>query len=101
MKQPRLEVKGIDVVRSSFPASFRVFMDSFLRKLLTDVPKKELDDMILKFREDMKTFDVLDIAKNTSVKFVSQDGTKNYNPDSRTPFHFELATPVQAKAVCI
>ena len=98
LKQPRLEVKGIDVVRSSFPASFRKFMDSFLRKLLTDVPKKELDDMILKFREDMKTFDVLDIAKNTSVKFVSQDGTKNYNPDSRLPFHFELATPVQAKA---
>jgi hypothetical protein len=98
LKQPRLEVKGIDVVRSSFPASFRVFMDSFLRKLLTNVPKKELDDMILKFREDMKTFDVLDIAKNTSVKFVSQDGTKNYNPDSRTPFHFELATPAQAKA---
>lgn len=98
LKQPRLEVKGIDVVRSSFPASFRKFMDSFLRKLLTDVPKKELDDMILKFREDMKTFDVLDIAKNTSVKFISQDGTKNYNPDSRLPFHFELATPAQAKA---
>ena len=51
--------------------------------------------MILKFREDMKTFDVLDIAKNTSVKFVSQDGTKNYNPDSRT--NFILNYPVQPR----
>ena len=64
-------------------------MDSFLRKLLTAVPKKELDDMILKFREDMKTFDVLEIAKNTSVKFVSQDGVQNYNPEDRRPLQFE------------
>jgi DNA polymerase elongation subunit (family B) len=98
LKQPRLEVKGIDVVRTSFPASFRKFMDSFLRKLLTAVPKKELDDMILKFREDMKTFAVIDIAKNTSVKFVSEDGTKNYNPESRRALQFEKATPAAVKA---
>ena len=98
LKQPRLEVKGIDVVRTSFPASFRKFMDSFLRKLLTAVPKKELDGMILKFREDMKAFDVIDIAKNTSVKFVSEDGTKNYNPESRRPLQFEKASPAAVKA---
>ncbi len=98
LKEPKLEVKGIDVVRSSFPLSFRKFMDSFLRKLLTDTPKKELDEMILKFKEEIKTLSILDIAKNTSVKFVSQDGTKNYNPESRTPFHFEKSTPAQSKA---
>jgi DNA polymerase elongation subunit (family B) len=98
LKQPRLEVKGIDVVRTSFPASFRTFMDSFLRKLLTAAPKKELDDMILKFREDIKTLDVLDIAKNTSVKFVSQDGVHNYNPDNRRPLQFVKGTPAQVKA---
>lgn len=64
-----MEVKGIDVVRSSFPASFRKFMDAFLRKLLTDTPKKEIDDMVLKFREDIKTFDVLDIPKKYFCKF--------------------------------
>ena len=98
LKQPRLEVKGIDVVRTSFPASFRKFMDTFLRKLLTAVPKKELDDMILKFREDMKSFDVLEIAKNTSVKFVSQDGVHNYNPEDRRALQFVKGTPAQAKA---
>lgn len=98
LDKPELEVKGIDVVRTSFPASFRKFMDSFLRKLLTAVPKKDLDDMILEFRDKVKTLDVLEIAKNTSVKFVSQDGSKNYNPETRRPFQFEKATPAQVKA---
>jgi hypothetical protein len=99
LKEPKLEVKGIDVVRTSLPASFRKFMDGFLRKLLTSVPKKELDAMILKFREDVKTLDVLDIAKNTSVKFVSANGMHNYNPDERKPFQFVKGTPAQVKAV--
>ena len=98
LKEPRMEVKGIDVVRTSFPSSFRTFMDSFLRKLLTASPKKELDDMILKFREDIKSLDVLSIAKNTSVKFVSQDGVHNYNPDDRRPLQFVKGTPAQVKA---
>ena len=98
LKTPELEVKGIDVVRTSFPASFRKFMDAFLRKLLTAAPKKELDDMILEFREKTKTLDVSEIAKNTSVKFVSQDGTHNYNPDDRRAFQFVKGTPAQVKA---
>ena len=98
LEDPELEVKGIDVVRTSFPASFRKFMDSFLRKLLTATPKKELDEMILKFREEIKTLDVLEIAKNTSVKFVSQDGVHNYNPEDRRPFQFVKGTPAQVKA---
>lgn len=98
LKTPKLEVKGIDVVRTSFPSSFRKFMDGFLRKLLTSAPKKELDAMILKFKEDMKAFPVVEIAKNTSVKFVSQDGKHNYNPENRGPFQFVKGTPAQVKA---
>jgi len=99
LEKPELEVKGIDVVRTSFPSAFRKFMDLFLRKLLTAAPKAEIDEMILKAREDViKTLPVIEIAKNTSVKYVSQDGANNYNPESRRPFHFENKTPAQAKA---
>lgn len=98
LKQPELEVKGIDVVRTSFPSSFRKFMDTFLRKLLTSTPKTELDEMILKFKEETKILPVIELAKNTSVKFISQDGTKNYNPESRRSFNFEKGTPAQVKA---
>jgi DNA polymerase elongation subunit (family B) len=89
LSKPELEVKGIDVVRTS---------DLFLRKLLTNTPKMEIDDMILKMCEDIKTLPVIEIAKNTSVKFVSRDGNKNYNPDDRTSLHFEDGTPAQVKA---
>ena len=94
----KLEVKGIDIVRSSFPASFRKFMDLFVRKLLSSAPKKELDEMILKFRDEIDKFDIIDIAKTTSVKFISLDNTKNYNPPDRKPFQFIKGTPVQVKA---
>jgi DNA polymerase elongation subunit (family B) len=98
LAKPELEVKGIDVVRTSFPSAFRKFMDLFLRKLLTATPKAEIDDMILKMREDVKILPVVEIAKNTSVKFVSRDGTKNYNPENRRPLHFEDGAPAQVKA---
>jgi DNA polymerase family B len=98
LKEPRMDVKGFDVVRTSFPISFRKFMDGFLRRLLLAAPKTELDEMVLNFREKVKTLPIVEIAKNTSVKFVSQDGTHNYNPDSRRPFNFVDGTPAQAKA---
>lgn len=98
LKEPELEVKGIDVVRTSFPAKFREFMGGFLKRLLQGTPQVELDDSILKFKDSIKDFDVILIAKNTSVKFVSQDGQHNYNPDIRKPFQTVKGTPAQVKA---
>lgn len=98
LKEPELEVKGFDVVRTSFPAAFRKFMETFLKKFLTRTPQKELDDMLLTFKEEVKTLDVVQIAKNTSVKFVSEKGDTNYNPDSRRPFQIISGTPAQVKA---
>ena len=93
-----LEVKGIDVVRTSFPASFRKFMKQFLIDLLKKVPKEQLDKNILEFKESIKTLSVIDIAKNTSVKFVSQTTKKNYNPPKRNSFHMISGSPAQVKA---
>ena len=93
-----LEVKGIDVVRTSFPAKFRTFMHQFLIDLLKKVDKEVIDKNILDFKEQIKTLNVVDIAKNTSVKFESQDKTKSYDSNKRQPFKFVSGTPAQAKA---
>jgi DNA polymerase elongation subunit (family B) len=98
LKEPELEVKGIDVVRTSFPAAFRKFMETFLKKMLGGTPKAELDSTILDFKEEIKHLPVLDIAKNTSVKYVSKDGVHNYNPEERKPFQIIKGTPAQTKA---
>jgi len=93
-----LEVKGIDVVRTSFPAKFRTFMHGFLIDLLKKVEKETIDKNILDFKESIKTLNVIDIAKNTSVKFSSQDKTKVYDSNKRPAFKFVSGTPAQAKA---
>jgi hypothetical protein len=93
-----LEVKGIDVVRTSFPMRFRKFMEQFLQDVLRKVNKETIDTNILQLVDDLPKFNVIEIAKNTSVKFKSQDGRKDYNPKTRTPFKYVLGTPAQAKA---
>jgi len=95
-----LEVKGIDVVRTSFPIRFRKFMEQFLQDVLRKVPKEHIDDTILKFKENMSSYPVIKIAKNTSVKFVSQDKVNDYNPKSRQPFQMIKGAPAQVKAGC-
>ena len=95
-----LEVKGIDVVRTSFPIRFRKFMEQFLQNILRKVPKEEIDESILKFKESMTSYSVIEIAKNTSVKFVSQDKVNDYNPKSRHPFQMIKGAPAQVKAGC-
>ena len=93
-----MEVKGIDVVRTSFPIRFRKFMQKFLDDMLRKLPKDQIDASILEFKDKMSTYPVIEIAKNTSVKFKSQNGDNDYNPKTRHPFQFMDGTPAQAKA---
>ena len=93
-----IEVKGFDVVRTSFPPVFRKFMGEFLVGLLNKVEQRVIDDTIIKFLEEIKTLSILDMSKSTSTKFISLDKTKNYDPPERKPFHTVLGTPAQVKA---
>lgn len=87
----KLEVKGIDVVRTSFPARFRKFSSELLNMILRKHSKDSIDDRILAMEKEIKTLPVEDIAKNTSVRFVSANGTSNYNPTGRK--RFSIPTP--------
>lgn len=94
----KLEIKGIDVVRTNFPFKFRSFMQGFLVDILKKTDKSTIDTNLLYFKDNMKNYSVIDVAKNTSVKFVSRDGKKNYNPDKRQPFQMVQGAPAQVKA---
>jgi hypothetical protein len=96
-----LEVKGIDVVRTSFPAKFRVFMKGFLVDILKNVDEKTISKNILDFKAAMKDYSIIEIAKNTSVKFYSLDKKRDYNPKSRQPFQIISGTPAQVKAALV
>jgi len=95
-----MEVKGIDVVRTSFPIQFRKFMQQFLDDILRKTDKSIIDQNILNFLEsNLINSPVIEIAKNTSVKFKSGGETKtDYNPKSRNKFKYIKGTTAQAKA---
>lgn len=94
-----LEVKGLDVVRSSYPKKFRDFMSKVLMDILRSTTKKDLDAKILEFKSTMKDFSIEDVAKNTSVSFVSKTEVKiNFDPKSRDPFNFIAGSTAQTKA---
>ena len=75
-KEWKLDVKGMDVVRSNFPKAFREFMSGVLIDILNISEKKKIDDKVLAFREDMKTKPLLDIMFPTGVKELSKYKTK-------------------------
>ena len=92
----KLEVKGIDVVRTSFPAKFRKFSGELLNMILRKVPKGAVDDRILAMEKEIKTLPVEEIAKNTSVRYISAKGDANYNPPGRKLFTIPTSkTPPQ------
>jgi len=94
----KLEVKGIDTVRSSFPAAFRKLASDILDSILRGVDREKLDERIMKFEETLGSYSIYELAKTSSVRFISRDGNLNYNPPSRRVFQFIRGSPSQVKA---
>ena len=94
----KMEVKGIDNVRSSYPNAFKKVIANFLDDLLRNKPLDILDEQMMKFEEDIASIKQLELAKTSSIKFISKKGDKNYNPPTRIPFEIIKGTPAQAKA---
>ena len=91
----KLDVKGLDVVRSSYPAAFRKFMSEVLIDILKGNTESELTDKIYDFKNGLSKMDVVQIAKNTSVKNLTK-----YLPKGKQQrmFQFKSATPAHVKA---
>jgi DNA polymerase elongation subunit (family B) len=95
-KQWKLDVKGMDVIRSNFPKAFREFMSEILIDILNISEKKKIDDKVLAFREDMKQKPMFDIMFPTGVKELKKYKTKKAKGQM---FGDRIkGTPVHAKA---
>jgi DNA polymerase elongation subunit (family B) len=92
----KIKIKGLDVVRSTFPPAFREFMNMVLKNVLGGITKGDMDIKVLSFRENLNNEYYLNVARNTSVKNISEyeQGTgKQLN-------EFKKGTPAHVKA-CI
>lgn len=92
----KLDVKGLDIVRSSFPKAFQGVMSDTIISILRGEEKRTISDKIMEFKNKMKELPIIDIAKNSSVK-----GMSKYNvPDNEknSLFQFRKSTPAHVKA---
>ena len=99
-KCDKLDVKGLDIVRSNFPLAFKKFMTEILRDILSNVNKDIVDDKIIKFKNAMKTAPLENIALPIGVKRLSK--FKDTRPGSKSMFtSMYKGTPVHVKAAWI
>ena len=90
----KLDVKGLDVKRSSFPKAFQECMGKVLIDILKGVSEEELTKYVLDFKKNMVNRPNSEIAKNTAVKNL-----KKYMPKGkRVPFTTMKGTPAHVKA---
>ena len=89
----KLDVKGLDVKRSSFPTYFKEVMKTVLLDILRSVDKKEIDTKILDYKKEMEDRPFIDIAKNSAVK-----GMSKYTTKTQVLGEFKKGSPAQVKA---
>jgi DNA polymerase elongation subunit (family B) len=96
----KIKTKGIEFIKSSFPIKFSKFGNDLLVSILKKRDKKDVDNDILTFVENLKTLTPLDVAKNTSVKFTGKKGDKmvDLDPKTRTPFSYIKGSTAQCKS---
>jgi DNA polymerase elongation subunit (family B) len=89
----KMDIKGLDVVRSSFPTDFKKIMTDALWMILREQGKQATSDVILNFRKDIHNSDILNVMKNTGVKEISKY-IKQREPFSGYP----IGTPAHVKS---
>jgi len=92
----KLDVKGLDIVRSSFPPAFQKFMTNVLKAILHNYEKDKIDQFILKFKSSLSDHNIDDIALPSGVKGMTKyKGTNSGGifriPKSGTPAHVKAS----------
>jgi len=68
----KIDIKGLDIIKSSFSPAFQKLMFNVLQGILSDTDKSEINKIILKFKKEMKTFSVSELATPTGVKGIEK-----------------------------
>lgn len=90
----KMDIKGLDVIRSSFPEDFKKIMKETLWYILKEKSKQETTDLIMNFKNRIQESDILNVMKNSSVKQIAKytKGRQSFGSYlSRTPAHVKSA----------
>jgi len=90
----KMDIKGLDVVRSSFPTDFKTIMKETLWCILKEQSKEDTSAVIFNFKNSIQSADVLNVMKNSGVKNVTK-----YTKGRNTPFSgYITGTPAHVKS---
>jgi DNA polymerase elongation subunit (family B) len=93
----KMVVKGLDVVRSSFPKAFREFMTQLLKDILKKVSKDTIDANVLALKQSLENVNYLEVARNTSANNITE-----YDTDTSGALNkFRKGTPAHIKAAIV
>ena len=99
IKCDKLDVKGLDVVRSSFPKAFQGFMSTMLKDILMGKDNDYIDKTLIAFKNSLPTLPVKTIAKGGAIKELSKYDDGKWRKDSGLQIaFFEKGTPAHVKA---
>ena len=95
----KLDVKGLDVVRSSFPKAFQDFMAKMLKEILMGKTNQEINESLLEFKKSLPNLRINKIAKGGAIKELSKYDKGKWRKDSGLAIaNFEKGTPAHVKA---
>jgi DNA polymerase elongation subunit (family B) len=94
----KIKVVGLSSVRSDFPIKFKEFLEKFLKDILYRAGETKISKDVLEIKDNINSYSVLELAKNTSVKFQSEATGVNFNPKNRTKFSVIKGATAQCKA---
>jgi len=95
----KLDVKGLDVVRSSFPKAFQDFMAKMLKNILMGKSNEEINTDLLEFKKNLPNLPINKIAKGGAIKELSKYDNGKWRKDSGLAIaNFEKGTPAHVKA---
>lgn len=89
----KLVVKGLDIVRSSFPPVFREFMTTTTTAILNGESRDLINERVLQFAKELPSLSYKRIARNTSVKNISK-----YDARGLSLNEFIKGTPAHVKS---
>ena len=93
----KLDVKGLDVKRSSFPKAFQDIMAEVLISILRGETEEGISNKVMEFKKNLVNRPVYEVAKNSAVKNLSKYLPKK-KKEERVSFSVEKGTPAHVKA---
>ena len=94
-KVNKIQVKGLDTVRSNFAVAMKELLQNVLDDILADVPKEQIDERIMKFKRNMNMLHYDVMANPIGVKGIGKYRVK----DEETSFaKYKKGAPVHVKA---